>query len=64
MRKFAKYAISFVSFPFITAFGATCYYFPELRRDKSQLFKAFTRMLRVGARSGQMAMIYLLVYYL
>lgn len=60
--KYAKLAVSLVSLPFISAFGATYYYFPELRQNKSQLFKAFTRMLRVGVRGGQMAMIYLAVF--
>ncbi len=60
--KYAKIGASLVSFPLLSAFGATYYYFPELRHNKSQLLKAFTRMLRVGARGAQMAGIYLIVY--
>lgn len=61
--KYAKIGASLISLPIITGFGATYYYFPELRQNKSQLFKAFTRMCRVGFRGGQMAMIYLLVIF-
>lgn len=61
--RYAKIGASLVAVPFLSAFGATYYYFPELRQNKSQLFKAFTRMLRVGARGAQMAGIYLLVIF-
>jgi len=61
--RYVKFGASLISLPFISAFGATYYYFPELRQNKSQLFKAFTRMVRVAARGGQMAAIYFLVFF-
>lgn len=63
-RKLVKLGVSIISLPFVTAFGATYYYFPELRQNKKQLFKAFSRMCRVGYRGGQMALIYLLVIFI
>ena len=46
-RKLGKTIAVMTCVPLISIFGATYYYFPELRSNKKQLFFAFSRMLRV-----------------
>lgn len=60
-RNKGKIFLSLLASPFLTAYGTSYYYFPELRNNQQQLFKAFIRSARIGIAGGRLVQIYMKV---
>ena len=62
--KFYKKALIGASALSVSAYAGSYYFFPEVRKNQYQLFKAFERATRIAATGVKMALIYNEVFLL
>lgn len=57
-KKFLKRSVAAAGLFGFTTFGTAYYFFPEVRNDHYQLYKATERIVRLGFAGASMAYIY------